>query len=391
MTVIDRQPGPAQETSFANGGQISVSYAEPWANPRMPLKLARWLFRDDAPLLFRPQLDWHQWIWALAFLRECLPGRLPHNIRGMVSLALYSRETLQAMRAELAIDYRHLEKGILHFYRDPIEFEASQHAADLMRDAGVERRVLSTDEVIGIEPALAPQRHRIVGGDYTVDDESGDVHLFTKALAERAAQAGVEFRFSTQATRLVAEGGWTKGVECIGPGGRFETVAGDAFVVALGSFTRELVRPLGIPCMVYPAKGYSATYPVIDPSRAPSVSLTDSEHKVVISRLGDTLRVAGTAEFGGYSRGLDPARCAMLTTLAQDLFPGALDLDAVSYWSGLRPLTPSNLPLIGRTRLPNLYLNTGHGTLGWTMGCGSGRALADLISGRRPQVDFPFL
>jgi D-amino-acid dehydrogenase len=391
VTVIDRQPGPAQETSFANGCQISVSYAEPWANPQMPWKLAKWMFQEDAPLLFRLRADWHQWAWGLAFLRECMPSRQPHNVRAMVRLSEYSRSTLQGMRAELGIEYQHLEKGILHFYRDAEEFDASQRGADLMRDVGVDRRSLSADEVIQIEPALAPQRHRIVGGDYTSEDESGDVHVFTRTLAERAQAAGVEFRFSTQATRLLTEGGWVKSVECIGPGGRYEKLNADVFVAALGSFTSELVRPLGVPCMVYPAKGYSATYTVTDPSHAPTVSLTDSAHKVVISRLGHKLRVAGTAEFGGYSRELNTARCEALTRLTRDLFPDALDFDGVSYWSGLRPLTPSNVPLIGRTRVPNLYLNTGHGTLGWTMGCGSGRAIADLVSGKRPEVDFPFL
>ncbi len=391
VTVIDRQPGPAQETSFANGAQISVSYAEPWANPQAPLRLARWLFQKDAPLLFRLQPDWHQWVWGLAFLRECLPGRLPGNIRALVSLAKYSRDTLQSMRTELGIEYKHLEKGILNFYRDSAEFEASQKAGDLMRDYGVDRRVLSPDELIAIEPALASQRHRIVGGDYTAADESGDVHAFTAALADKAAAVGVRFLFSTQITRLVAEGGWVKAVEVIDPNGRFGRIEADAFVVAMGSFSPELVRPLGVPCMVYPAKGYSATYDIKDAARAPTVSLTDSAHKVVFSRLGDKLRVAGTAELNGYSRALNPARCEALTGLARELFPEALDFDSVSYWAGLRPTTPSNVPLVGRTRLSNLYLNTGHGTLGWTMGCGSGRAIADLISGRRPEVDFPFL
>lgn len=391
VTVIDRQPGPAQETSFANGCQISVSYAEPWANPQAPLKLARWLLQGDAPLLFRLHADWYQWLWCLAFLRECLPGRLAHNIRALVNMAGYSRQTLQAMRAELGIHYDHLEKGILNFYRDPAEFDASQKAADLMREYGVDRRILSTEELVALEPALAPQSHRIVGGDYTASDESGDVYRFTTALAEKAAEAGVEFRYSTQVTRLKAEGGWVKAVEVIDAHGRYGKVQGDVFVAALGSFTPELVRPLGVPCMVYPAKGYSATYPVTDSTRAPTISLTDSAHKVVFSRLGDKLRVAGTAELSGYSRALNTARCEALTTLTRELFPGALDLDRVSYWSGLRPATPSNVPLIGRTRLPNLYLNTGHGTLGWTMGCGSGKALADLICGRRPEVDFPFL
>lgn len=391
VTVIDRQPGPAQETSFANGAQISVSYAEPWANPQAPLRLARWLFQKDAPLLFRLQPDWHQWVWGLAFLRECLPGRLPGNIRALVNLAKYSRDTLQSMRTELGIEYKHLEKGILNFYRDSAEFEASQKAGDLMRDYGVDRRVLSPDELIAIEPALASQRHRIVGGDYTAADESGDVHAFTAALADKAAAVGVRFLFSTQITRLVAEGGWVKAVEVIDPNGRFGRIEADAFVVAMGSFSPELVRPLGVPCMVYPAKGYSATYDIKDAARAPTVSLTDSAHKVVFSRLGDKLRVAGTAELNGYSRALNPARCEALTGLARELFPEALDFDSVSYWAGLRPTTPSNVPLVGRTRLSNLYLNTGHGTLGWTMGCGSGRAIADLISGRRPEVDFPFL
>lgn len=391
VIVIDRRPGPAQETSFANGGQISVSYAEPWANPQAPLKLARWIFQDDAPLLFRPQLDWRQWMWGLAFLRECMPGRLAPNIRAMVRLAEYSRSTLQGMRADLGISYDHLERGILNFYRDTKEFEQSQRAAAVMRDFGVERKVISADEVVALEPALAGQRARIVGGDYTPDDESGDVHKFAKALAERAQALGVEFRFDTRVTRLVAEGGRVQSVETIDADGTFGSIGADAFVVALASHTPALVRPLGVACNIYPAKGYSATFPVLDASRTPTISLTDSSHKVVFSRLGDRLRMAGTAELAGYSRALNPVRCQALTNLATELFPGALDTERVTYWAGLRPSTPSNVPLIGRTRVPNLYLNSGHGTLGWTMGVGSGRALADIIDGRRPEPEFPFL
>jgi len=244
---------------------------------------------------------------------------------------------------------------------------------------------------VAIEPALAPHRAGIVGGDYTPDDESGDVHLFTVALAERARAAGVEFRFNTRATRLVARGGRVEAVEVIDPTGRYGAIAADAYVAALGSHTPQLVRPLGVACPVYPAKGYSATFPVIDPQAAPTVSLTDSSHKVVFSRLGDRLRLAGTAELSGYSRALNATRCGALTALARELFPGALDFERVSYWSGLRPSTPSNVPLIGRTGIANLYLNTGHGTLGWTMGAGSGRALAEIVCGRRPEPDFPFL
>lgn len=391
VVVVDRCSGPARETSLANGAQISVSYAEPWANPQAPLKLLKWMFRDDSPLLFRPQLDWRQWAWGLAFLRECLPSRLAPNIRAMVRLAEYSRSTLQGMRRELGIEYNHLERGILNFYRDPEEFEGSQRAAGLMRDFGVERRIVSADEVIAIEPALAPHRAQIVGGDYTPEDETGDVHLFTVELARRCEAAGVQFRFDTQVTRLVTAGGQVEAAEIIGSDGLYGQIKADAYVAALGSHTPHLVRPLGVPCNVYPAKGYSATFPVRDPNGAPMVSLTDSSYKVVFSRLGDRLRMAGTAELAGYGRGLNATRCEAMTKLARELFPDALDFENVSYWSGLRPSTPSNVPIIGRTRIPNLFLNTGHGTLGWTMGAGSGRVLADLVSGRTPEPDFPFI
>ncbi len=391
VIVVDRCTGPAQETSFANGGQISVSYAEPWANPQAPLKLLKWMFKDDAPLLFRPQFDWRQWMWGAAFLRECLPDRLAKNVRSMVRMAQYSRDTLRQMRAELSIDYDQQTRGILNFYRDHADFDASQLAADVMRNFGVDRRIVSADEVIAIEPALARHRASIVGGDFTADDESGDAHVFTAELAKRAAQAGVQFKYSTRVTRILTEGGRASAAEVIDENGRYEDLKADAFVVALGSFTPQLLRPLGVPCLIYPTKGYSASFPILDAKAAPFVSLTDSSHKVVYTRLGNTLRMAGTAELSGYSRALNPLRCQAMTAQAQELFPEILDFDRVQYWSGLRPSTPSNVPLIGASRIPNLYLNCGHGTLGWTMGVGSGRALADLIGGQRPEPEFPFL
>lgn len=391
VVVIDREAGPAQETSFANGGQISVSYAEPWANPQAPLKLLKWMGKSDAPLLFRPQFDWRQWVWGLAFLRECLPSRLAPNIRAMVRLAQYSQETLAQMRDELGLQYHQLQRGILNFYRDQEEFDGSQKAADVMRDYGLDRRVVSADEVIAIEPALAPHRASIVGGDYTATDESGDVHAFTLQVADLAGKAGVTFEFSTRITRVVCEDGRAAAVEVIRSDGSYDRIDGDAFVVALGSFTPQLMRPLGVHCLIYPTKGYSASFKIIRPEAAPVVSLTDSKNKVVFSRLGDTLRMAGTAELSGYSRTLNPVRCQAMTNLARELFDGVLDFENVKYWSGLRPSTPSNVPLIGRSRIPNLYLNTGHGTLGWTMGPGSGRAIADVVSGKTPAPDFPFL
>ncbi|HCN70394.1 MAG TPA: amino acid dehydrogenase [Pusillimonas sp.] len=391
VVVIDRQPGPAQETSRANGCQISVSYAEPWANPQTPMKLLKWLLKDNAPMAFRPQADWRQWAWGLQFLLECRASRVPKNIRPMVALAEYSLQTLKGMREDLGIEYNHLSRGILNFYRNNEQFDASQQAAGYMRDYGLDRRIVSKEEVLQIEPALAPVAESIVGGDYTELDESGDIYLFTTALARKAEQAGVEFLFSTQINRLMADGGKVSGVEVIDPDGVFHTITGDAYVAALGSYTPHLVNPLGVSCPVYPAKGYSATFKVVNPDAAPVVSLTDSEHKVVFSRLGDSLRMAGTAELGGYSRSLNTMRCRNLAVLAHELFPSALDFDNVAFWSGLRPSTPSNVPLIGRTRVSNLYLNTGHGTLGWTMGVGSGRVLADLVSGQTPEPDFPFL
>lgn len=394
VTVIERQPGAAQETSFANGGQISVSHAEPWANPAAPMKVLKWLGKEDAPLLFRLRPEWLQWKWGMSFLRECTPGRTAHNIRQIVSISEYSRQTLQAVRAETGIDYDYLTQGILHFYTDQKDFEESLPAAKLMRELGCPRDSIGADEVVKIEPALASIRDKIVGGDYTATDESGDVYKFTTGLARKAQESGVDFQFNTSVTRLLTEGTGAAakitGVEIITPDGRHQVLRADAFVLAMGSFSVPLVKPLGIDLMIYPGKGYSATYDVTDPDAAPSVSLTDDGYKLVVSRLGDRLRVAGTCELNGYTRELNTTRCEAITRRTRELFPNACDYDNPVYWTGLRPLTPSNVPYIGKTRFGNLFLNTGHGTLGWTMGCGSGRAIADIVSGRQPEVDFEF-
>ena len=394
VIVLERQPGAAQETSFANGGQISVSHAEPWANPSAPLKLLQWLGREDAPLLFCLRPEWLQWRWGMEFLRQCTPSHMAYNIRQIVAIAEYSRQTLQSVRADTNIEYDCETRGILHFYTDEKEFQQSLPAANLMRDLGCPRQTIDTNEVIRIEPALAPIRHKIVGGDFTATDESGDVHKFTTGLASQCAAAGVIFRFNTFVTRLISEGtGATArivGAEIIDEHGRHQTIRGDSVVVAMGSFSIHLLKPLGINLMIYPGKGYSATYPVIDNALAPRVSMTDDGHKLVISRLGDRLRVAGTCEINGYSRALNPVRCEAITRRTQELFPDACDYSQAQYWAGLRPLTPSNIPYIGKTKYSNLFLNTGHGTLGWTMGCGSGRAIAEIVSGRQPELDFAF-
>jgi D-amino-acid dehydrogenase len=394
VTVIERQPGVAQETSFANGCQISVSHAEPWANPSAPLKVLKWLGKEDAPLLYRFRPEWLQWRWGMQFLRECTPGRTAYNIRQIVSIAEYSRQTLQALRTETGVDYDCLTKGILHFYTNQKDFEDSLAAAKLMRDLGCPRNSIDADEVIRIEPALGSIRSKIVGGDYTATDESGDVYKFTTGLARKAADSGVNFQFNTSITRLLSEGSGASakisGVEIIDADGRHKILRADSFVLAMGSFSVPLVKPLGIDLMIYPGKGYSATYKIKNPEVAPSVSLTDDGYKLVVSRLGDRLRVAGTCELNGYTRELNTTRCEAITRRTRELFPDACDYANPIYWTGLRPLTPSNVPYIGKTKFSNLFLNTGHGTLGWTMGCGSGRAIAEIVSGRLPEVDFAF-
>jgi D-amino-acid dehydrogenase len=390
VTVVERELGPGLQTSFANGGQISVSHAEPWANPSAPLKVLKWLAKEDAPLLFRLRPDIHQWLWGLAFLRECTPARTRHNIRQIVNLGLYSRATLRELRRETGIEYDHLEAGILHFYTDPREFEAALEPAKLMRELGCDREVKTADECVAIEPALGAARERIAGATYTHSDESGDAHLFTQRLAALAAAKGVDFRYGHTVLALDRAGGEVSGVRVADDHGRVSVLEADAYVMAMGSYSPLLLRPIGVRVPIYPAKGYSVTMKVADPSRAHRVSLTDDEYKLVFSRLGDRLRIAGTAELTGYNTELNELRCRAIVKRAEALFPGAGDASSAQFWTGLRPATPSNVPLIGRTRYPNLYLNTGHGTLGWTHSCGSARALSDIVDGRVPEIDFAF-
>jgi D-amino-acid dehydrogenase len=385
VTVIDRQPGAGLETSFANGGQISVSHAEPWANPHVLPKALKWLGREDAPLLFRLRWDPALFRWALKFLAECTPGQTRENMRNIVAMALYSRQQLALLRQETGIAYDQLTRGILHFYTDECEFDLATRAAAVMREFGCDRRTLTADECVVIEPALAAARPLLVGGDYTASDESGDAHKFTRELAALAATHGVQFRYGHTVECISADGGRVSGFHAGG-----ERFVADAYLVASGSWSPALLAPLGIHLPIYPAKGYSATLTLAEASVAPTVSLTDDGYKIVFSRLGQRLRIAGTAEFNGFNTELNPVRCAALTRRAAQIFPELRAVGEPEYWCGLRPATPSNVPCIGRTRLPNLWVNAGHGTLGWTMACGSGAAIADLISGTRPEPDFPF-
>jgi len=388
VLVIDRQPGAGLETSFANGGQISVSHAEPWANPSAPAKVLKWLLQEDAPLLYRPRLDPYQWWWLLQWLLECRPSRTRANMEKIILLATYSREQLQGVRRRERIQYDQRTLGILHFYRDLREFENAAKAAELMRRFGCRREVIGIQRILQIEPALAHAAPDIVGGTYTDRDESGDAHKYTAELARVCAARGVEFSYRTDFIGFE----YDRSARTISgvvlkdrASGRVSVRRARDYVVALGSFGAPLLRKIGIYLNIYPAKGYSITVPTAGAAGAPRVSLTDDQYKLVYSRLGDRLRVAGTAELSGYNAAINPLRCRVIVENARHVFPAAGDYDRAVFWAGLRPATPSNVPYIGRSPYRNLWLNAGHGTLGWTMGCGSGRIVAEQITGRKAE------
>jgi D-amino-acid dehydrogenase len=387
VTVVDRQAEPGLETSFANGGQISAGHAEPWARPEVLPKVFKWLGREDAPLLFRPRADWAQWRWALGFLRECAPGRFERNCRALAGLATFSRQCLVELRARSGIRYDELSRGILHFCTDERDFEVLARHARTMQALGIAREPKSAAECLALEPTLRASSVPVVGGVYTPQDESGDARKFTQALAALCRSKGVAFETNASIDRIDAQGMQIQGIFSKG-----KSLRGDAYVVALGSYSPLMLAPLGIHVPVYPLKGYSVTVPLEGPAAqaAPTVSLTDEAVKVVISRLGSRLRAAGTAELTGYDTSINATRCDAILRRIVDLFPALKGAASVERWAGLRPATPSNVPVIGRTKYKNLFLNTGHGTLGWTLACGSGQALAQLVSGGKPQVEFTF-
>ncbi|MBE0623014.1 MAG: D-amino acid dehydrogenase [Burkholderiales bacterium] len=387
VTVVDRQDAAAMETSFANGGQISASHAEPWANPATPKQVLKWLGREDSPMLFRLRADPHQWAWGLAFLRECLPARTRANAAQIAVINRYSLAQLQALRAETGIEYEQQTRGILRIYQDRNSLDAAVAAADVERPRGIELRVLSAAECVDVEPALAACAASLAGGVLAPEDESGDACKFTQDLAQLCAARGVRFRYGSSVERIDASATGVSRV--ILDGG--ELISADAYVVALGSYSPLLLRPLGISIPVYPLKGYSITIPLAPGDVAPQISLSDGAYKLVMSRLGNRLRVAGTAELTGYDTAINELRCKAIVRRTFELFPKAGRPQEAQFWAGLRPATPGGVPCIGRTRYPNLYLNTGHGTLGWTMACGAAAAIADIVSGKKPELNFRFL
>lgn len=402
VTLVDRQADAALETSFGNAAQISVSYCEPWANREAPLKALKWLFDPKGPLKFRPQLDPAQWIWGLQFLGQCNDAAFERNVAQLVALGSYSHAALKDLVTSTGLQYHRLTKGIAHYYTSQKAFDEAGNAAQLMRRHGVNRTLVSRQALLQIEPALRGFADRIVGGTYTESDESGDCRVFTQQLLRLCEAKGLHSLMGHDVLRLQASGGQISAVSVRERStGLTKSLQADAYVAATGSYTTPLLRQVGLRVPIYPGKGYSATLPLLRPEAASQVSLIDDQLKIAISRLGEQLRVAGTIELGGFDLSLDTplarTRAQMLVRRIEEVFPGVADTRTPEeggdpqFWAGLRPATPTNIPLIGRTSVGKLWINAGHGTLGWTHGAGSGKALAELISGEAPAMDFGFV
>ncbi|QCK87765.1 D-amino acid dehydrogenase [Phreatobacter aquaticus] len=382
VVVIERQPATGLETSFANAGEVSPGYSAPWAAPGVPVKALKWLAMKHGPLVVRPHADPAQWRWMAEMLMNCTEARYRINKARMVALAEYSRDCLIALRAETGIAYDERARGTLQMFRTQKDLDGSAKDIAVLKESGVPFEVLDRAGVVAAEPALGLVSDKITGGLRLPNDETGDCHMFTQRLAELARERGVRFMQSLAIHRLVNEGDRIAAVET-----SEGKVTGDRYVVALGSYSPLLMKTVGIRVPVYPVKGYSLTLPITDETAAPVSTVMDETYKIAITRLGDRIRVGGTAELDGYNLSLRDGRRRALEHSVGDLFPRGGDLSAASFWAGLRPMTPDGTPLIGATRYRNLHLNTGHGTLGWTMACGSGRLMADLLSGRAPDID----
>jgi len=381
VTVIDRQPGPALETSYANAGEVSPGYSAPWAGPGVPLKAIKWLMMHHSPLVIKPMLDPTMWRWALSMLRNCTEQRYRINKGRMVRLAEYSRDCLRALRAETGIAYDERSQGTLQLFRTQKQLDGTGKDIEILNEYGVPYEVLDRDGYIKYEPALALVKEKFVGALRLPGDETGDCFKFTQNLAKMAEQLGVKFRYGVDIQRIASDGKRITGVH---------TSAGllkaDNYLVALGSYSPLLLKPIGIEIPVYPVKGYSITVPITDPACTPESTIMDETHKVAVTRLGDRIRVGGTAELAGYNLDLSADRHRTLNHVVTDLFPRGGDVSQAEFWTGLRPMTPDGTPVLGGTPYPNLYLSTGHGTLGWTMAAGTGRVMADLISGRATDI-----
>lgn len=379
VTVIDRQKKSAMEASFANGGQISACYSEPWSSISNLKKIVTWLGKEDSPILFRNTFESKQYIWGLNFLKECMPSRNRENIKSMLDLSLLSRREIIYLRQELGLQYPHNSNGILTFYTSSDSYAHGIESAKFMSQFGCNRIVKTREATLSLEPALQNTKLTIYGADYSEDDESGDAHIFTNELTKICKKIGVKFLFnknisghSKNGDKHIIEFQDTKTTQS-------NYVEAKKIVVCMGAYSYEFLKKLGINTLIYPAKGYSITIPITDSDLVNNISLTDMDYKIVLTRIGDYLRVAGTAEFNGYDLSINPNRINALVERTKLIIPNGLNYDKVKPWAGLRPSTPGNVPLIGETKIKNLFINAGHGTLGWTMACGSGKRIQQII------------
>ncbi|MBN8557705.1 MAG: D-amino acid dehydrogenase [Proteobacteria bacterium] len=386
VTVLERQPGVALETSFANAGQVSPGYSTPWAAPGIPLKAIKWLFQRHAPLAIRADGSLFQLRWMAAMLRNCTDARYAVNKERMTRLAEYSRDCLRQLRQDTGIEYEQRTQGTLQVFRTAAQMEAAKRDTAVLQECGVPYRLMTdAAELAEYEPALA-HAQGLVGGLQLPGDETGDCQRFTTELADRARALGVRFRFGVQIEALEQRGGQISAVRLAGENGApGETLTADRYVLALGSYSRALLAPLGLDLPVYPVKGYSLTVPLLDPANAPVSTVMDETYKVALTRFDNRIRVGGMAELGGFDLRLNPRRRETLEMVLGNLFTGG-DMARGEFWTGLRPMTPDSTPIVGGTRYANLMLSTGHGTLGWTMAAGSGKLVADLTLGHQPDI-----
>ena len=380
VTVLDRQAGPAEETSFGNAGQISPGYSTPWAAPGIPFKAVKWMFQHHAPLAINIDGSMWQLNWMAQMLKNCNPNSYAINKERMTRVAEYSRDCLRELRKETGISYEHRSKGTLQVFRNEAQLDAVQRDIQVLKECGVDYELLLKDELAKVEPALEHAKDKLVGGLHLPNDETGDCYMFTNALADLAKGLGVDFKFNQNVEKLVVEGDEIKGVVVDG-----KVLTADRYVLAFGSYSRDFLKPLNLNLPVYPVKGYSLTIPIVDPAFAPQSTVLDETYKIAITRFDQRIRVGGMAELSGFNHGLNTDRRATLEMVTQDLFPGG-DLAQASFWTGLRPMTPDSTPIIGATGYKNLFLNTGHGTLGWTMACGSGKLISDLVMNHKPDI-----
>lgn len=381
VTVLDRQSGPAEETSFANAGQISPGYSTPWAAPGIPFKAVKWMFQHHAPLAINLDGSLWQLNWMAQMLKNCNPASYSINKGRMTRVAEYSRDCLRQLRQDTGIHYEHRSKGTLQVFRSEAQLDMVQRDIAVLQACGVSHQLLvGADQLAQVEPALAYAQDKLVGGLHLPNDETGDCYLFTNALAGVAQEMGVEFKFNQNVERLITQGDEIKGVVING-----EVLTADKYVLAFGSYSRDFLKPLQLDLPVYPVKGYSLTVPIMDEKFAPQSTVLDETYKIAMTRFDQRIRVGGMAELSGFNRELNTDRRATLEMVTQELFPGG-DLSQAQFWTGLRPMTPDSTPIIGATRFSNLFLNTGHGTLGWTMACGSGKLISDLVMNHQPDI-----